>query len=326
MSIVFIVPAPLRALAGNREQIRVDGTAGSLSQALTLLWAECPPLRDRVLTELGEVRPHVNIFVDGENTRHTGGLDTPVRDGAEVMLLPAISGGDRDHDTSFFFMILMVLAGFVIPAAVNAQERVRFTTEDGAVIHGDAYGRGDRAVVLAHGGRFNKESWSKQAWALAGAGFRVLAIDFRGYGESRGPGDSSPMDAPLHLDVLGAVRHLRKGGAKSVSVVGGSMGGSAAGDASITGAPGEIDRLVLLAADGGGPPEKLKSRTLFIVSRDDADGTGTRRLARIRARYERAPQPKKFVLLEGSAHAQFLFETDQGERLMSEILRFLSEP
>ena len=81
--------------------------------------------------------------------------------------------------------------------------------------------------MLAHGGRFNKESWEKQARALAAAGFRALAIDFRGYGQSRGPGQADPLSAPLHLDVLAAVRYLRKTGAKSVSVVGGSMGGSA---------------------------------------------------------------------------------------------------
>ena len=56
-------------------------------------WAECPAVRDRVLTERGDVRPHVNIFVDGDNSRSSGGLDAPVRDGAEILLLPAISGG-----------------------------------------------------------------------------------------------------------------------------------------------------------------------------------------------------------------------------------------
>lgn len=46
----------------------------------------------------------------------------------------------------------------------------------------------------------------------------------------------------------------------------------------------------------------------------------------IRQQYERAPDPKELIVLEGSAHAQFIFETDQGTRLKVEILRFLSEP
>jgi pimeloyl-ACP methyl ester carboxylesterase len=53
--------------------------------------------------------------------------------------------------------------------------------------------------------------------------FEVLAIDFRGYGPSHGLGDTDPLSAPLDLDVLAAVRYLHKSGAKSVSLVGGSM-------------------------------------------------------------------------------------------------------
>ena len=63
---------------------------------------------------------------------------------------------------------------------------------------------------------------------------------------------------------------------------------------------------------------------LFITTRDDFRGEGVLRLPGIREQYERAPDPKELVILEGSAHAQFVFETDQGDRLMREILRFLS--
>jgi esterase/lipase len=190
-------------------------------------------------------------------------------------------------------------------------------------VYADMYGTGDRGLVLAHGGRFNKESWAKQAPVFATAGFRVLAIDFRGYGQSRGPGQIDPLGAPLHLDVLAAVRYLRKAGTKTVSVVGGSMGGAAAGDASIASEPHEIERVVMLGASPDGPAEKLKSATLFIVARDDANAGGPR-LPGIRAQYEKAPEPKKLIVLDGSAHAQYLFDTDQGERVMREILQFLS--
>ena len=206
---------------------------------------------------------------------------------------------------------------------VAAQKTVSFPTKDGGVIYGDVYGEGNRAVVLAHGGQFHKESWKKQAIVLKAAGFRVLAIDFRGYGQSRGPGQSDPLSAPLYFDVLAAVLYLRKTGAKTVSVVGGSMGGGAAGDASIHSEPGEIDRLVFLGASPNGPAEKLKTRSLFIVARDDASEDGPR-LPGIRAQYEKAPEPKQLIIVDGSAHAQFLFQTDQGEKVMREILLFLS--
>jgi pimeloyl-ACP methyl ester carboxylesterase len=221
---------------------------------------------------------------------------------------------------------LRVIAAAVFLTRITAaQEHVSFPTQDGGLIYADVYGKGDRGVVLAHGGRFNKESWEKQARILAGAGFRVMAIDFRGYGQSRGPGQADPLSAPLHWDVLAAVRYLRKTGAKTVSVVGGSMGGGAAADASIEAEPGEIDRLVLLAAWTDRPPEKLKGRKLFIVARDDASEDGPR-LPKVRANYEKAEGPKKLIVLDGSAHAQFLFSTDQAERVMREILSFLSEP
>ena len=190
-------------------------------------------------------------------------------------------------------------------------------------MYAEIYGESDRAVVLAHGGQFNKESWKKQAEILVAAEFRVLALDLRGYGKSRGPGDSDPMDAPLYQDVLAAVRYLRKMGAKHVSVVGASMGGWAAGDASIASQPGEIDRLVFLGSAPGGPANKLKSPSLFIVARNDASEDGPR-LPGIREQFKKAPKPKKLIILEGSAHAQFLFQTDQADRVMREILRFLS--
>jgi pimeloyl-ACP methyl ester carboxylesterase len=220
-------------------------------------------------------------------------------------------------------IITAALLALFLAESAAAQKTVSFPTEDGGVIYADDYGVGDRAVVLAHGGRFNKESWEKQARTLASAGFRVLALDFRGYGKSQGPGQSDPMGAPLHLDVLAAVFYLRNTGAKNVSVVGASMGAGAAGDASIASQPGEIDRLVFLGGAPNGPAEKLKSPTLFIVARNDTSGDGPR-LPGIQQQYDKAPQPKTLIILEGSAHAQYLFQTDQSARVMREILNFLS--
>ena len=213
----------------------------------------------------------------------------------------------------------------VMTALAAAQQTISFPTEDGGRVCADLYGQGTRAVVLAHGGRFTKESWREQARALVSEGFRILAIDFRGFGCSTGPGQADFDNAPFEKDVLAAVRYLKAHGAKAVSVVGGSFGGSAAGDASIRSAPGEIDRIVFLGAAPNLSAEKLKSRSLFIVAKDDANDAG-KRLPGIRAQYEKAPQPKQLIVLDGSAHAQFLFQTDQSARVLHEILRFLLAP
>jgi len=208
--------------------------------------------------------------------------------------------------------------------ALPEPKRVILKTSDGGNIHADLYGSSTRGVVLAHGGRFNKETWIVQARELETAGYRVLALDFRGYGESTGPGRDDPMGAPLYQDVLAAVRYLRANGAKTVAVIGGSMGGDGASGALVHGNAGEVDRTVLIASEPSFPPEKLIGPKLNIVCRDDIQGENTPRLPGIRAKYDKMPEPKDLIILPCSAHAQFIFQTDQGPRLMREILTFLA--
>ena len=216
--------------------------------------------------------------------------------------------------------LLLLALGLV--SFLPAQDHVTFPTEDGGLIYADVYGTGDRGVVLAHGGQFKKESWEKQARELVRNGYRVLAFDFRGFGQSRGPGQADMYTAPMHLDVLAAVSYLRKNGAKTVAVVGGSFGASAAADAAES-KPGEIDRLVILASSPGSHPEKLKVPKLLIIARDDANDDGPR-LPGILRDWAKVPEPKQMIILDGSAHAQFLFQTNQADRVMREILHFLS--
>ena len=219
----------------------------------------------------------------------------------------------------------LLLLALILISIAAAQQSVSFSTDDAGRVCADLYGQGGRGVVLAHGGRFNKESWRDQAKILASAGFRVVAIDFRGFGCSSGPGQSDFDNAPFENDVLAAVRYLKAHGVRTVSVVGGSFGGAAAGDASIKSDPGEIDRVVFLGAAPNLSADKLKSAALFIVAREDVGDAGLR-LPGIRAQYEKAPEPKELIVLDGSAHAQFLFQTDQSARVMHEMLRFLSKP
>ena len=197
-------------------------------------------------------------------------------------------------------------------------------TQDGATLQAALYGNGTRGVVLAHGGRFNKQSWDAQARALADRGFRVIAFDFRGVGQSHGPGDSDFFTPSRKFDVLAAARYLRDSGATTVSIVGGSLGGGFAADAALD-SPGLFDRIVFLSATPGGSLESLQGRKLFIMARNDISGDGPR-LPGFMAAYGKTAPPKQLLIVDGSAHAQFLFQSDQSDRVMTEILKFLSAP
>ena len=99
MPLLFVIPGALREFSAGRSDVRVDGRAATAAEALSLLWTACPGARDRVLTERGDVRTHINIFIDGENIRYNGGLSAPVRDGSEIIILPAVSGGSCEGDS-----------------------------------------------------------------------------------------------------------------------------------------------------------------------------------------------------------------------------------
>jgi sulfur-carrier protein len=93
MAVTVHIPGPLRAFTDDQSEVTIDAAGASVGQVLSALWARHPGLRDRVLTETGEVREHLNVFVGEESIRFLDGLATVVPDGADVCLLPAISGG-----------------------------------------------------------------------------------------------------------------------------------------------------------------------------------------------------------------------------------------
>ena len=73
--------------------MEIDSRATTVNEALSALWMSCPGMRDRVVTEQGEVRPHINIFVGDENVRYSGGLATPLSAESVISIVPAVSGG-----------------------------------------------------------------------------------------------------------------------------------------------------------------------------------------------------------------------------------------
>jgi molybdopterin synthase sulfur carrier subunit len=91
MAVKVKIPTQLRAAAGGESDIEVDG--GTVGEVLDALFDRHGELRDRLSDDDGGLRRFVNVYVDGEDIRFTDGLDTPVADGREVQILPAVAGG-----------------------------------------------------------------------------------------------------------------------------------------------------------------------------------------------------------------------------------------
>lgn len=93
MALTFHIPGALREFTSGRTDVTIDCSPATVAEALVALWNAYPGVRDRIVTEQGLVREHINIFVGDEDVRYTGGLATPVRTGSEITIVPAISGG-----------------------------------------------------------------------------------------------------------------------------------------------------------------------------------------------------------------------------------------
>ena len=88
------IPTYLASFADGRNLL-IDRAAHlpTVSEALTALWKLYPGLRDRIVDEQGAVRQHINIFVGDEAIRFADGFSTTIPTGAEVLIVPAVSGG-----------------------------------------------------------------------------------------------------------------------------------------------------------------------------------------------------------------------------------------
>lgn len=93
MAITFLIPGALREFTGGQSRVQIEPSFPTLGDALVALWTVYPGLRDRIATEQGEVRQHINIFIGDENVRYTGGLASRVSAGSEISIVPAVSGG-----------------------------------------------------------------------------------------------------------------------------------------------------------------------------------------------------------------------------------------
>jgi molybdopterin synthase sulfur carrier subunit len=91
--ITIELPGALQLYARGSSTVTVGERCSTVRDALRALAAEHPGVLDRVMDEQGQVRPHVNVFVDERSIRFAKGLDTPVETGSTIVIVPAVSGG-----------------------------------------------------------------------------------------------------------------------------------------------------------------------------------------------------------------------------------------
>ncbi|MBN2117829.1 MAG: MoaD/ThiS family protein [Anaerolineales bacterium] len=90
---ILRIPTPLRAYTDGKSEINVSGS--NISDVIVDLTTQHPTLKPHLFNEGGDLRPFVNLFVGENNIKDLQGVDTPIRDGEKIMLIPSIAGGCR---------------------------------------------------------------------------------------------------------------------------------------------------------------------------------------------------------------------------------------
>ena len=85
------IPTPLRKLTNNEELVEVN--AATIGEAIVELQTRFPDIQERLVDDKGEVRRFVNVYVNEEDIRFLKNRETPLKDGDEISIIPAIAGG-----------------------------------------------------------------------------------------------------------------------------------------------------------------------------------------------------------------------------------------
>lgn len=91
MPVKIRIPTPLRKLTNNEELVEVQ--AATIGAAITELQTRYPGIQERLLDDNGGIRRFVNVYVNEEDIRFLQNKETPLKDGDEVSIIPAIAGG-----------------------------------------------------------------------------------------------------------------------------------------------------------------------------------------------------------------------------------------
>jgi len=90
---VLRIPTPLRSYTSGQSEVNVSGL--KISDALTDLTTQYPTIKPHIFNDGGELRPFVNLFVGEHNIKDLQGVETTIKDGDRLILIPSIAGGSR---------------------------------------------------------------------------------------------------------------------------------------------------------------------------------------------------------------------------------------
>ena len=92
---VLRIPTPLRSYTSGQSEVNVRGD--NISDALTDLTTQYPTIKPHIFSDGGELRPFVNLFIGEHNIKDLQGVETPIKDGDRLVLIPSIAGGKECH-------------------------------------------------------------------------------------------------------------------------------------------------------------------------------------------------------------------------------------
>lgn len=218
-----------------------------------------------------------------------------------------------------FLVTAIAVTGCGRAEAPKESEAVHFRSEDGFQLEGTIFGNGTKGVVLAHMFPADQSSWFRFAGELSSRGFQVLTFNFRGYGESQGDKEIGIIDR----DVRSAARFLTDRGARSIGLVGASMGGTAA---LIAAATLPVDAVATISApvtfrglDASTSVATVNASKLFIAAKDDGEAADAAdRLFRA------STPPRDIQILAGNDHGTDIFEGSSGEEVTTLVIDFLN--
>lgn len=164
-------------------------------------------------------------------------------------------------------------------------------------------GKNGQIVIFVPGAVYNKESWYFLAERIQKMNVASLSLD----------GKTPDV-------VLSAIKLMQEKGFKKIGLVGGSMGGAAILNALDRETDAAINKVIALAPAGGKSIKSQKIKKLFIVARQDRLGL----YPVVKKLYESSSEPKKFVVFEGSDHAQQLFNSSHKKELSKLIIDFIA--